>query len=197
MGLSTNTTVKCDCCGYSFTDGAPGEIYATMSIPGASVTSVKLFCYTKGCHLHMPSSITAKFDAEAAAHLAAEVTTAVTSPTAPTVAAVAGAGTFAAGSKFWKITAINAVGETLPSGEATLAVAANDAVDISWTKVAGATGYKVYRATTSQTYTDPALVATVGDVATYRDTGAATTAGTLPTANTTVGIPVFTSPLVA
>lgn len=52
---------------------------------------------------------------------------------------------------------------------------------MNWTKVTGATGYKVYgRATGAQQ-----LLATVGDVATWTDTGSVTPSGALPTTNTT------------
>jgi hypothetical protein len=100
-----------------------------------------------------------------------------------------GAGSFAAGTYFWKITATNAAGETTGSNEVSATVALNDAETISWTRVPGATGYKVYRSTTSGGQsTSPALVASVGagtgQTVTYQDTGSAVGAGAVPAAST-------------
>jgi fibronectin type 3 domain-containing protein len=55
-------------------------------------------------------------------------------------------------------------------------------VSLTWTTVAGATGYKVYRSTTSGTYTTPALAASPASNS-YSDTGAALTAGSPPATN--------------
>lgn len=102
-------------------------------------------------------------------------------------APVVGGGTFAAATYFWKITALNAQGETIGSNEATAAIALNGRATLTWTPVAGATGYKIYRSTTTGSENvSPALVATVGAVATYTDTGSAVTAGAVPAANTAV-----------
>jgi hypothetical protein len=48
--------------------------------------------------------------------------------------------------------------------------ALNREMVLNWTKSSGATGYKVYRSTTSPVTTGDTLVATLGDVATYTDT---------------------------
>lgn len=54
-------------------------------------------------------------------------------------------------------------------------------VTVNWNKVTGATGYKVYGRTAS----GEQLMATLGDVATWTDTGSVTPSGALPSANTT------------
>lgn len=119
------------------------------------------------------------------------VTTAVSSPaiaapTGLTAAAVGTGGTFAAATYFWKITAINANGETLASNEASVAVVLNGSATLNWTAVSGATGYRVYRATTTNGQsTSPAFVAAVGAATTYTDTGTAVSAGAVPATNTT------------
>lgn len=59
-------------------------------------------------------------------------------------------------------------------------------VGLSWAAITGATGYKIYRATaTGGQSTSPALVASVGAVTTYTDTGTAVTAGAVPATGTT------------
>jgi hypothetical protein len=92
------------------------------------------------------------------------------------------------GAKYYRITALNATGETQGSRE--IAITVDDTtkrVTLTWTKPTGATGYKVYRTTAQGVYTTPALVATVGDVATYVDNGSGPGSGGLPAANTTGG----------
>ena len=102
------------------------------------------------------------------------------------VASAAG-GTFAAGTYFFQVSAINAAGETLPSVEARAATTgATGSVVLTWAAVTGATGYRVYRAATSGAESvTPALVAAVGAVTTYTDTGSVTTAGAALTGNPT------------
>lgn len=93
-------------------------------------------------------------------------------------------GTFGAGTYFWEITAINAAGETIGSNEVTHAVVSTGRQTLNWTTVPGATGYKVYRGTV--TGLENVLVATLGAVTTYIDTGDAGVAGTVPVTNTAV-----------
>jgi hypothetical protein len=102
-----------------------------------------------------------------------------------TLGATGAGGTFAADDYFWVITAINALGETVASNEVTATLALNDQQVLNWAAVTGATGYKVYRGTV--TGAEDTLVATLGAVITYTDTGIAGTAGEPPTANTTAG----------
>lgn len=91
-------------------------------------------------------------------------------------------GTFAAATYFWKITAINESGESLVSNEITSAIAINGTIAMSWPAVPQATGYKIYRGTV--TNTENKLVATLGAVTSYIDTGTAGTTATLPSSDT-------------
>jgi hypothetical protein len=91
-------------------------------------------------------------------------------------------GTFAAATYFWKVTTLTAFGETTGSNELTAAIAANGTQVINWTALTNATGYKVYRG--SATNTENILVATLGTVVTYTDTGIAGTSTAIPTSNT-------------
>ncbi len=94
-----------------------------------------------------------------------------------------GGGTFGAATYFWKITGTNAAGETTASNEATVAIAANGTCSLTWAALpAGTTGVKVYRGTV--TNTENVLVATLGAVVAYTDTGTAGTAATPPAVNT-------------
>lgn len=95
-------------------------------------------------------------------------------------------GTFAAGTYFWVITAINALGETLASNEITATLVLNGTQVMTWAAITGATGYKVYRGTA--TGAENVLVATLGLVTTYTDTGTAGSAAVLPNANTTSSV---------
>lgn len=99
-------------------------------------------------------------------------------------------GTLAASTAYYyRVSATNAEGESLASAETSITTGASSTstVTVNWAKVAGATGYKVYgRATGAEQ-----LLATVGDVATYTDTGSATPSGALPAKNTSASsIPV-------
>ena len=98
-------------------------------------------------------------------------------------AANVGGGTFAAATYFWKVTGLTASGETTGSNEATVAVALNGTASLTWSALpAGTTGVKVYRGTV--TNTENVLVATLGAVVSYTDTGTAGTAATPPAVNT-------------
>lgn len=96
----------------------------------------------------------------------------------------------ATGLVYYVLTATNATGETVASAE----IAANvdvvtKKVTLTWDEVTGAAGYKLYRSTSSGTYTTPALRTTIGSGATltYIDDGSACGAGSPPSANTTGG----------
>jgi hypothetical protein len=94
----------------------------------------------------------------------------------------AGVGTLPNATYYYRVSAINASGETLASAETSLVIAAGpQGVNVNWGAVAGATGYKIYGRTTGSEL----LIATVGAVTTYLDNGSITPAGALPTANTT------------
>jgi hypothetical protein len=103
-------------------------------------------------------------------------------PSGLAAAANVGGGTFAAATYFWKITGTNAAGETTGSNEATVAVAAGGTATLTWSALpAGTTGVKVYRGTV--TNTENVLVATLGAVVTYTDTGTAGTVAAVPAVN--------------
>ncbi len=96
----------------------------------------------------------------------------------------------ATGTYGYRITSLTAVGESAPSEEITAVIAATtQRATLSWTQAPGATGYKIYRTPTPGTYGATTLVTTIGSGATvtYNDDGAATSAGTPPSANTTGG----------
>lgn len=91
-------------------------------------------------------------------------------------------GTLAAATYYYRVSAINSGGETLACTEVSqITTGTTSTVTINWTSVPGATGYKVYgRATGAEL-----LIATVGLVSTYTDTGSVTPSGALPASNTT------------
>lgn len=117
------------------------------------------------------------------------VPAAITTPVGFGVTPVAGGGTFAAGTYHWKLTALGGAGETLPTADGSGVIALNGHANLAWTAVAGATGYKVYRSTaTDGQNVSPALIATVGAVTAYTDTGTAAAAGAVPAVNTTASV---------
>lgn len=107
-------------------------------------------------------------------------------PTNLAAVAVGTGGTFAAGSFFWKITAINSQGETTVSNEATATLVLNGSATLTWNQVTNATGYKVYRGTS--TGAENHLITTIGSgsTLTYTDTGTVGSAVSPPGANTAI-----------
>jgi hypothetical protein len=125
-------------------------------------------------------------------------TTGIAAPT-PTISILGvGGGSFAAtGMYYYKMTALNASGESLPSSEASASVSSTaNTVPINWSVITGATSYKIYRATSAGgEVTSPALLTTIssGATTTYTDTGTATTAGAVPSTSTsTIPAPTTT-----
>lgn len=110
-------------------------------------------------------------------------TTPVATPGTVTPTGSTTGGTLAAGAKFYKVTALNANGETLPSAEATVTTTGStSSVALAWAAVSGATKYRVYRGTTTNNENVYYEVLTNS----YTDINAAPTAsGTPPTVNTT------------
>lgn len=94
---------------------------------------------------------------------------------APVAAGIGG--TLAAGTYFYVISATNANGETIASNETSVTVVANQNVNLSWSSVPGATGYKVFRGTSAGTYAASSLITTTAATS-ITDTGTALTAGT-------------------
>lgn len=105
---------------------------------------------------------------------------------APVQAAISGSttgGTIAAGTYYYVVTAINDVGETIASNEQSVVnTGTTSSNTISWGAVTGASGYKIYLGTA--TGAENAYYA-VGAVTSFLDTGAASTAGSPPSTNTT------------
>ena len=111
----------------------------------------------------------------------ADTITIATIATPVNAAFTAGAGTLAIDTYYYRVTAINANGETLPSTETSLALDAIGGVNVNWGAVTGATGYKIYGRSTGAEL----LIATVGAVLTYLDNGSITPSGAMPTVNST------------
>ena len=84
----------------------------------------------------------------------------------------------AAGSYYYVVTAMTALGETLASPEAYATVGAGGRVDLSWYPVPGATSYTIYRGTTPSG--ENLLVATGVTGLTYLDDGSSLGAGSAP-----------------
>lgn len=106
--------------------------------------------------------------------------TTLATPTGLGVTPVGSGGTFSAATYFWKVTAVNLVGETVGSSEVSAAIVANGSASLTWTAVTGATGYKVYRGTSSGNNLFVASTTTNS----YTDTGT-TASGAIPGSNTT------------
>jgi hypothetical protein len=97
----------------------------------------------------------------------------------------ASGGTLAAGTYYYKVTALNASGETVGSAQVSaITTGATGSVALTWGAVTGATSYKIYKGTISGTYTG---YFTSG-IASYTDTGSAVTAGSIPTAPTNLSM---------
>lgn len=106
----------------------------------------------------------------------------IATPVISTPLAAAGTGgTFAAGTYYWVVTALNAKGETVASNEVSATLLANAEQVLSWTAIAGATSYNVYRGTVSG---DEGILVANTTGTSYTDTGAAGTAQTPPAAGT-------------
>lgn len=105
-------------------------------------------------------------------------------PTANAPSTATTGGSLAAATYYYKVTALGASGETIGSNEVSIATTGTTStVTVTWGAITGATGYRVYRGTTTggqNVYYAP------GNVTTFTDTGAANTAGTVPASNTAV-----------
>jgi hypothetical protein len=110
---------------------------------------------------------------------------AMAAPVQSAAATATTGGTLAAGTYFYVITALNALGETVASNEVSITTTGTTSKNtLTWAAVTGATGYRVYRgaaAGAENVYYAP------GNVLTMADTGAAGTAGHAPAQNTSGG----------
>jgi hypothetical protein len=100
------------------------------------------------------------------------------------------------GTRGWKITALNATGETIQSFEVTFNVTdTSKKVTLTWVNPPGTTQNKVYRTDTPGTYGATSRRATIAVTTTYDDDGAALSAGQPPSENTSGGAgPAFGTP---
>jgi hypothetical protein len=113
-----------------------------------------------------------------------DTTAALSAPGTVTPTELGTGGTLAAGTYFYKVTAIDSAGETTGSPEASVTTTgATSSVGLAWAAVVGATGYKIYRGTTAGGESVVYTTATNS----YDDIGATSTAGTVPLSNTTTG----------
>lgn len=85
---------------------------------------------------------------------------------------------------YWKITGVDSIGETTGSAEVnvTIGVGANRTEPLSWDSMAGATSYRIYRSTTSGSYSGAHYLTEV-TTNSYNDDGSITLTSThqLPT----------------
>lgn len=164
--------------------GAPSPIAAAIASVGAAVRGAIVATDLSGnraiyagtqTKLYLLAS-TAWVDVSAGA-LAVPVQSAATT--------TATGGTLPAATYYYVITALTALGETLASNEVSIVTTgATSKNTLTWATVAGATAYKVYRGTAAA---GENVSYAPGLVLTYADTGAASTAGAPPTANTSGG----------
>ena len=98
----------------------------------------------------------------------------------PVVTLSAGTGSLAAGTYYYRVTALNSNGETLGSEEQSITVVVNKSVILSWTAITNATSYKIY----GRTKDGELYIATTTNT-TYEDVGTITPSGAIPTFNTT------------
>ncbi|MGP1665691.1 MAG: phage adaptor protein [Rhodanobacter sp.] len=154
---------------------APAGVSAT---PGAA-GSMPL-----GTYWYQVSALNSLGETLASTETSATTTAVMAPPAAPTLGYTNGMGILPGGDYRYQITAINDNGETLPSSEASITVPGGalsiNTVTLNWTAVTGATGYKIY----GRSFGLLKLIATVGAVTTYNDTGYLAPFGDLPTTNT-------------
>lgn len=137
-------------------DGANGTFSTAPTFPGATSTST---IATKGL-----------------------VSTALATPTNATF--TAGAGTLPNATYYYRVTALDAAGETLPSTETSLAITTGG-VNVNWGAVAGATSYKVYgRSTGAELY----MATVTAPTTTWLDAGSVTPSGAMPSLGTSANI---------
>ena len=129
------------------------------------------------------------------------VTSSPASPAAVNLNAVTpsgSGGTFAANTYFWKVSGVvsaagptaTAIGEGAGSNERSASVGLNGSAPLSWTLIDGYTGYNVYRSTGSGT---EVLIAQLGNVSAYTDTGTAAISGQTPLGTSTAANPSRTA----
>jgi uncharacterized phage protein gp47/JayE len=106
-------------------------------------------------------------------------------PAQPTSSTLAGGGTFSGATVYYRVTALNVFGETTGSVEKSVVSPSGGRIVLDWPDVAGATGYRVYRAAAAGA---PGLRVYDGAVSTFTDTGAAGTESGPPDQDTTAAV---------
>ena len=91
-----------------------------------------------------------------------------------------GAGTLTAGTYYYRVTALfGPANESLPSAQTPAVIATTEGINVNWSAVSGATGYRIYgRTSGAELY----LGAVGPGVLTWLDTGAITPSGAMPSA---------------
>ena len=102
-------------------------------------------------------------------------------PVQAAAASSSAGGTLATGTYYYVVTALGPSGETTASGETSIAVTGPPAeVTVNWYAVAGATGYKIYRGTSSGAENVVVGVVTGGSTTSFVDTGSVVATGQSP-----------------
>jgi len=131
----------------------------------------------------VPAATTVKIDQGSLCNVSANIVPALTLGATATTG-----GTLAAGATFWKVTAVNAAGQSLGSNEVSAVLTGTTSSQpLSWTVPVGAVSYNVYRGTTAGG--ENILVANV-TTNSYTDAGGAGTPATTPPSTSTYGTPV-------
>src|SRR3970040_345995 len=106
----------------------------------------------------------------------------IAAPVQSAAVTAATGGTLAAGTYYYKVTAINATGESIGSNEQSIATTGSTSKNtINWATVAGATSYRIYRGTAAGLEN---RYFTVGEVLTFDDVGGVGSVGYPPTGKT-------------
>ena len=111
-------------------------------------------------------------------------TTGIAAPVASGVTDAGASGALAGATYYYEVTATTVVGETNPSNEVNTAISSQHQARIAWAAVTGATGYNVYRGTSTGAEKVLVGVLTDGTETAFHDTGPVNTAVAPPTTNT-------------
>ena len=73
---------------------------------------------------------------------------------------------------YYLVTAVTGAGEVIASNEQAVTTSATDeSIDLAWAPISGATSYRIYRSTTSGSYSNTLIAAVPSDTTTYTDNG--------------------------
>lgn len=114
----------------------------------------------------------------------------LTAPVQNAVTATAGGSLSDSTTYYYVLTSLNTNGETAKGNQESITISgSNQTAVLSWTAVPYATGYKIYRSTTSNTYGTSSLLTTIssGSTTTFNDTGSATGTGQPPSSSSAIG----------